>query len=230
MQLLVWLESEVQVGPMNKIPSFILIVGLAMMGFYGFQWWQSSQAAETVSLAEIEGWDTEESQKVDEPVQAAPQSSVEEVQKQPVLMSDRMDQYQPGEKVGRLVIPSIEKGYPTYWGADEATLDQGVGMYVSKWTTAPDQKRHTVLSGHRNTVFTGLDKIKKGDAVFVEYDGHRYEYAVEKMWVTDAEDRTVIVDTKEATLTLTTCYPFDYIGYAPERYIIQSKLVEVQPI
>lgn len=50
------------------------------------------------------------------------------------------------------------------------------------------------------------------------------------MWVTDAEDRTVIVDTNEATLTLATCYTFDYIGYAPELYIIQSQLIGVQAI
>lgn len=215
---------------MNKLYSAVVVVGLMMMGFYGFQWWQSAQATETVSLAEIEGWKNTEPEEAPEPVQSPPENSVEKVQEQPALMSDAMDQYQLGEEVGRLIIPSIEKGYPTYWGADEAILDQGVGMYVSQWTATPDQKKHTVLSGHRNTVFTGLDKIKKGNSIFLEYDGQRYEYKVEKTWVTDAEDRTVIVDTDQATLTLTTCYPFDYIGYAPERYIIQGLLIDVQAI
>lgn len=213
---------------MNKIYSAILVVGLAMMGFYGFQWWQSSQATETVSLAEIEGWNNAGPEEAGEVAQPAPETAAETVQEPPALMSDQLDQYQLGEEVGRLVIPSIEKGYPTYWGADEATLDQGVGMYVSQWTATPDQKRHTVLSGHRNTVFTGLDKVEKGDSIFLEYGGQRFEYKVEDMWITDADDRTVIVDKDEATLTLTTCYPFDYIGYAPERYIIQGQLVEVQ--
>lgn len=132
------------------------------------------------------------------------------------------------EEVGRLVIPAIETGYSIYWGADEETLDQGVGMYVSEWTTTPDQQRHTVLSGHRDTVFAGLGEMEIGDSVFLEYGGQRYEYAVEKTWITDAEDRTVIIDKDEATLTLTTCYPFDYIGYAPERYIIRASLIGVQ--
>lgn len=72
--------------------------------------------------------------------------------------------------------------------------------------------------------------MEKGDSVFLEYEGQRYEYAIEEIWITDAEDRTVIVDKDEATLTLTTCYPFDYIGYAPDRYIIQGTLVEIQEI
>lgn len=215
---------------MNKIYNAILVVGLAMMCFYGFQWWQSSQATETVSIAEIEGWNNDEPEVAAEAAQPAPETAAETVQEPPAVMSDRLDQYQLGEEVGRLVIPSIEKGYPTYWGADEATLDQGVGMYVSQWTATPDQKRHTVLSGHRNTVFTGLDKVEKDDSIFLEYGGQRFEYKVEDMWITDADDRTVIVDKDEATLTLTTCYPFDYIGYAPERYIIQGQLVEVRDI
>ncbi|MEZ0481494.1 class D sortase [Planococcus sp. SSTMD024] len=215
---------------MNKLYTIILIAGLAMTGFYGFQWWQSAQAAETVSLAEVEGWNSSASSNMTPSSEPAPESSVDPAQEPPPLMSSNMNNYEQGEEVGRLVIPSIETGYSTYWGADEATLDQGVGMYVSEWTTTPDQQRHTVLSGHRDTVFTGLEEMKKGDSVFLEYEGQRYEYAIEKIWITDAEDRTVIVDKSEATLTLTTCYPFDYIGYAPDRYIIQGSLVGIQEV
>lgn len=138
--------------------------------------------------------------------------------------------YEKGEETGRLIIPHLEKGYTTYWGADDESLDKGVGMYVSEWTTTPDQKRHTVLSGHRETVFTNLGDIEKGESIFYEYDGKRYEYEVEKSWVTDEDDRTVIVDKEDPTLTLTTCYPFDFVGSAPERYILQSTLVSVQEI
>ncbi len=48
-----------------------------------------------------------------------------------------------------------------------------------------------------------------------------------KHWITDAEDRTVIVekDKPTLTLTLTTCYPFNYIGDAPDRYIIEASLI-----
>lgn len=49
------------------------------------------------------------------------------------------------------------------------------------------------------------------------------------MWITHADDRTVIVKKEEPTLTLTTCYPFDYIGDAPDRYIIEAKLISSDP-
>ena len=213
---------------MNKVYTIILIAGLSMTGYFGFQWWQSVQAAETVSLEEIEGWKKTASSSTRPLNEPSPKSLLSEDQESQPVMSSDMNSYQQGEEVGRLVIPAIETGYSTYWGADEETLDQGVGMYVSEWTTTPDQQRHTVLSGHRDTVFTGLGKIEIGDSVFLEYGGQRYEYAVEKTWITDAEDRTVIIDKDEATLTLTTCYPFDYIGYAPERYIIRASLIGVQ--
>ncbi|MFP3321683.1 class D sortase [Planococcus sp. SIMBA_160] len=213
---------------MNKVYTIILIAGLSMTGYFGFQWWQSVQAAETMSLKEIEGWKKTASSSTRPLNEPSPKSLLSEDQESQPVMSSDMNSYQQGEEVGRLVIPAIETGYSTYWGADEATLDQGVGMYVSEWTTTPDQQRHTVLSGHRDTVFTGLGEMGIGDSVFLEYGGQRYEYAVEKTWITDAEDRTVIVDKDEATLTLTTCYPFDYIGYAPERYIIRASLIGVQ--
>ncbi len=76
------------------------------------------------------------------------------------VMSDEVTGYEQGEEMARLEIPEIENAYKTFWGADDATLKQGVGMYVSEWTTTPDQKRHTVLSGHRDTVFTELESWK----------------------------------------------------------------------
>ncbi|TKH84963.1 sortase domain-bontaining protein, partial [Bacillus cereus] len=51
---------------------------------------------------------------------------------------------------------------------------------------------------------------------------------INKHWITDSEDRTVIVEKSEPTLTLTTCYPFDYIGDAPDRYIIESSLLSIR--
>lgn len=132
-----------------------------------------------------------------------------------------------GSEVAMLDIPDIDKRFTTYWGADERTLNQGVGMYVSEWTTVPNHEGgHTVLSGHRDTVFTGLDELDQGDTLEVHYDGETFTYEINKTWITDADDRTVIVEKDEPTLTLTTCYPFDYIGFAPDRYIVEATLVE----
>lgn len=97
-------------------------------------------------------------------------------------------------------------------------------MFVSDLTTTPAGNGHTVLSGHRDTVFIELGELKENDTLIVEYDNKTYTYQITRHWVTDAEDRTVIVEKDEPILTLTTCYPFDYIGDAPNRYIIEAKL------
>lgn len=124
-----------------------------------------------------------------------------------------------------LNIPKIKKKFSIYWGANDATLKKGVGMFVSDLTTTPSGGGHTVLSGHRDTVFTELGELKEKDNLIVEYDNTMYTYEIQKMWITHADDRTVIVKKEETTLTLTTCYPFDYIGDAPDRYIIEAKLI-----
>lgn len=134
--------------------------------------------------------------------------------------------YEVGESVANLVIPKLNQSYEVYWGTDDDTLAKGVGMYVSEWTVTPDKEGHTVLSGHRDSVFRPLGDLESGDQIYVTYRGIDYEYIINKIWITDANDRTVIVEKDEATLTVTTCYPFYYIGSAPDRYIIQASLIQ----
>lgn len=136
-------------------------------------------------------------------------------------------QHQMGDQIAYMVIPKIKQKYQVYWGADAKTLKKGVGMFVSNITTTPSGNGHTVLSGHRDTVFTNLGDLQENDYILVEYDKRVYIYQIQKHWITDANDRTVIVAKDKSTLTLTTCYPFNYIGDAPERYIIEASLVAI---
>ncbi|MDQ0207587.1 class D sortase [Alkalicoccobacillus murimartini] len=214
---------------MKVLYSALILVGLTMTVYFGYQWVSGTQAAEDISQDELQAFASNIPEEKDEEEVSMDEDVVDadpEGMSQPV-MSDELDLFTVGAEMSRLIIPEIEKTYKTYWGTDDATLKQGVGMYVSKWTTTPDENRHTVLSGHRDTVFSELDAVERGDLLYLEYEGNRYQYEVDDIWITDAEDRTVIVDKDEATLTLTTCYPFDFFGSAPDRYIIQSKLVDV---
>ncbi|MFK3937433.1 class D sortase [Alkalihalobacillus sp. NPDC078783] len=203
--------------------SALIIIGLTMTGYFGFQWINGTQAAEPVSQEELK--QIEEAKKVTSDSEEKDVIETEEEPQADPIMSDEIELFDVGSEMSRLIIPKIEKSYKTYWGADDATLKQGVGMYVSQWTTTPDEKRHTVLSGHRDTVFSELGTLNEGDVLYLEYEGQRYEYEIAEIWITDEDDRTVIVDKDEATLTLTTCYPFEFLGSAPDRYIIQSKLI-----
>lgn len=208
---------------MDVIFKLVIVVGICITSFYGFQWYQGMQAVEESTMEESELFSTHATGKE----KLERKKSASSISYKPV-MSDEMDKFEKGTEVARLEIPSIDSAYTVYWGADEEALDRGVGMYVSEWTTTPDQKRHTVLSGHRDTVFTELGNLEKGDRLAVQFEKSLYIYEVEKTWITSADDRTVIVDKEKPTLTLTTCYPFEFIGNAPDRYIIESSLVEVK--
>lgn len=99
-------------------------------------------------------------------------------------------------------------------------------MYDSEWTKPPDFGGHTVLSGHRDSVFSPVGDLEDGDMIYVRYQDEDYEYKINKTWITDAEDRSVIVGKDDPTLTLSTCYPFQFVGSAPDRYIVEAELVQ----
>ncbi|HAQ07522.1 MAG TPA: class D sortase [Bacillus bacterium] len=129
-----------------------------------------------------------------------------------------------GEMIGNLTIPKLEADLPIYHGTDEDELEKGVGHFAG--SVLPGEKDNSVLSGHRDTVFRELGKVGKGDLLVVSTSAGQFTYKIRKVRIVDADDRTVIVPKPRATLTVTTCYPFDFIGDAPERYILIADLIE----
>lgn len=127
------------------------------------------------------------------------------------------------EAFGELIIPKLESVLPIIEGTDPAQLEKGVGHYAK--SVLPGENDNSVLSGHRDTVFRKVGSLKKGDKLITKTAAGTFTYEIQKMWIVDEDDRTVIVSHKgNQILTLTTCYPFDYIGSAPQRYIIQAKI------
>ncbi|WP_053360617.1 class D sortase [Bacillus sp. FJAT-27251] len=129
-----------------------------------------------------------------------------------------------GEEFGVLSIPKISAELPIFHGTDEDELEKGVGHFAG--SVLPGEKDNSVLSGHRDTVFRKLGEVGKGDLLVVTTSAGEFTYKVKKVRIVDADDRTVIVPKPRATLTVTTCYPFNFIGDAPDRYILIADLVE----
>ncbi|MED4284917.1 class D sortase [Priestia megaterium] len=209
----------------------LFVIGISLAGYSFFEWNVGRSSSETLSQKEIQHYETKEKEDTNQQNNVKKQeNSNEDVNleqidsKSPEKMEDY--NYNKGQKVANLVIPKLELKYSVYWGTDADTLKRGVGMFVSDLTTTPSGKGHTVLSGHRDTVFTRLGELKTGDKLIVEFDNKLYEYQIKKIWITHKEDRTVIVSKDKPTLTLTTCYPFDMIGKAPDRYIIQAEMID----
>jgi|SRR5699024_4348157 sortase A len=205
---------------MKKIGIVLIITGSIMVGWFGWQYWNGMQSVERLDDNVVKASDNEDRKgylSVD-----TESDNIEKTDNSEKLIST---DYDNGEGIAKLVIPEVDLAFDVFWGTGDEALAKGVGMYDSKWTAPPDQGRHTVLSGHRDSVFRPVGDLQDGDSLYVNYQGVDYEYQINKIWITDANDRSVIVEKDEPTLTLSTCYPFRFVGSAPDRYIVQAELV-----
>lgn len=129
-----------------------------------------------------------------------------------------------GDNIGSLIIPTLKRRLPIIEGTGVKELKLGVGHFIQ--SVLPGEKDNCVISGHRDTVFRQLDKLKIGDSLIVQTSAGEFTYKVDGTRIVHQDDKTVIVPTKHAVLTMTTCYPFYFIGNAPDRYIVSATLVE----
>ncbi|EOO70730.1 sortase [Bacillus cereus VD021] len=216
---------------MNKkqwIGLCLVVIGITIFSYYFLEWYGAKQSAESLTTNETKQYEATTPTKENETTNTDQTATMTSLPPEEPLQTPASEiNHQLGDKVAYLIIPKIQKKYSVYWGADDKVLKKGVGMFVSDLTTTPSGNGHTVLSGHRDTVFTELGQLKENDQLIVEYENKTYTYRINKHWLTDSEDRTVIVEKSEPTLTLTTCYPFNYIGDAPDRYIIEASLLSI---
>ena len=128
-----------------------------------------------------------------------------------------------GEVMGSLSIPALKQKLPIIEGTSDADLKKGVGHFIQ--SGLPGAQDNCVLSGHRDTVFSKLGQLKIGDVFITQTAAGTFTYAIRRIRIVGKNDRTVIVPTDHAVLTVTTCYPFYFIGSAPDRYVLSADLV-----
>lgn len=128
-----------------------------------------------------------------------------------------------GDEIGTLSIPILNQKWPIIEGTEEEQLAKGVGHFSQ--SVLPGVSDNCVLSGHRDTVFSELGKLKIDDKLIVETAMGIFTYEISNIRIVDKDDRTVIVPSDHAVLTITTCYPFNFVGSAPRRYILVADLV-----
>jgi sortase A len=127
-----------------------------------------------------------------------------------------------GDNIGSLTIPSIRLKLPIIEGTNENDLKRGVGHFAQ--SVLPGEDNNCVLSGHRDTVFSQLGTLKIGNQLIVQTSAGSFTYVISHIRIVQKDDKTVIVPTDHAVLTVTTCYPFILIGAAPDRYILTADL------
>lgn len=129
-----------------------------------------------------------------------------------------------GDTIGVMEIPALKRELQIYEGTEEAQLSLGVGHVVT--SVLPGYNDNSVIAGHRGTAFRKLYKLVIGDFIIITTTQGSFTYEVNEIRIVEGDDETVIVSTPHALLTLVTCYPFDWIGAAPQRYIVTAKLVQ----
>ena len=123
---------------------------------------------------------------------------------------------------GVLEIPSLKLTVPIFAGTSELTLNRGVGWIEG--TAMPGEDGNVGLAGHRDGYFRGLKNLKLGDTIEVRSVGRTVRYRVSSLEIVEPTDVSVLDPTDVPSITLVTCYPFYYVGSAPQRYIVRGTL------
>lgn len=124
--------------------------------------------------------------------------------------------------LGILRIAKIHLDASVFDGTDDLTLNRGLGRISG--TARLGELGNVGIAGHRDGFFRGLKDIQIGDLVELELSGRTEQYAVTKIQVVKPENTEVLNQTATATLTLVTCFPFYFVGNAPDRYIVTASI------
>lgn len=122
-----------------------------------------------------------------------------------------------------LRIPKIDLEVPILEGTDDLSLNRAVGHIAG--TPRPGQNGNVGIAGHRDGFFRGLKDVSTGDTVEMVTPDNVTRYVVDEITVVDPTNVSVLAPRTHPSLTLVTCYPFYFIGSAPQRYIVQASLV-----
>ena len=119
--------------------------------------------------------------------------------------------------------PHLSLQVPGYASASDFDMDRGAGWIPG--TARPDEVGNIGIAGHRDGYFRALKDARLGDALRLRTPQGIEQYVIEDISIVDPIDVGVLDPTETKTLTLVTCYPFYFVGSAPQRYIIRAQRV-----
>lgn len=179
----------------------LVVVGCGLLGYVGGQYWYMLHTQRQLEAS----WQEQSAKDQDNSgtsALAAPAAS--------------------GQQLTRLVIPKIDLEAIVLEGTDRQQLLAGPGHLTD--TVSPGEAGNAVITAHRDTFFRHIFELEKGDEINVQRDGRVFRYEVTGKKVVPPTDLSVLHATPDAQLTLITCYPIYYIGPAPDRLVVFSKL------
>jgi sortase A len=123
-----------------------------------------------------------------------------------------------------LHISKVQLEVPVLEGTDDLTLNRGVGHIVG--TARPGEEGNIGIAGHRDSFFRVLKDVEPGDTIDLVTPSRTERYTVDRIVLVRPDDVSVLRPRSVRSLTLVTCYPFYFIGSAPQRYIVQASIAD----
>lgn len=136
----------------------------------------------------------------------------------------------PGSPVAHLSAPELSLDVVALEGVDSGVLRRGAGHFPG--TALPGGPGNASFAAHRDSFFRGLSRAEPGQRIRVETRAKAFVYEIESTRIV-APDAVEVIGPGAggALLTLVTCYPFDWIGPAPQRFVVRASLVgEESPV
>lgn len=139
-----------------------------------------------------------------------------------------VEPYSPGigERVGEIEIPRLELRAVILQGDSSQVLRRGVGHLPN--TAMPGELGNIGLAGHRDSFFRPLRQIRPGDIIALRTIKGQFHYRVESTRVVSPANIEVLAATDKRELTLVTCFPFNYVGAAPHRFVVRALQLETE--
>ena len=129
--------------------------------------------------------------------------------------------------LGRLSIPRLHLSATVREGADEETLAVALGHIPA--TALPGQPGNIGIAGHRDKLFRNLREIRQNDLIELQTLSGNFTYQVESTQIVKPTDVSVLNAANFSELTLVTCYPFYFVGAAPDRFIVKARQLVLKP-
>lgn len=205
----------------RQLERLLLVVGVLMLVFYVGARVERS----VLSNAELQSFKTQSRVPVVGPRGIALSTTPPDFS---LWSAKRVKEYQESlaahfsPAIGILRIPKIDVEAPVLEGTDDLVLNRGVGHVTG--TANPGENGNVALAGHRDGFFRGLKDVVLGDKIELVTMQGTETFVIDRIVIVDPADVSVLQPRSRPSLTLITCYPFYFIGSAPQRYIVQASV------
>jgi sortase A len=212
----------------RRIQQLLFIVGVVLIGVYATAYFHR----EVLSRAQM--------RQFDGPRKEAPAETKETLLVKPMFKVDyrlwsgkRIAEYEKSlashfdPPLALLRISKLQLDVAILEGTDDLTLNRGVGHIVG--TARPGEEGNVGIAGHRDSFFRTLKDIGPGDTIALVTPMRTDRYRVDHIVLVRPDDVSVLRPRPVRSLTLVTCYPFYFIGSAPQRYIVEASIDDSDP-